>query len=350
MSVSALDFGPTHTGQPAHLYRLANANGMEVDITDVGASIVAVRIPTARGLVDVALGFEEVSGYEHNRHALGGVVGRCAGRIADASFELDGRIYTLTANEGTAALNGGRNMWYERLWEGAIVGRKGERRRGAHADTVIFGLFSPDGDQGFPGDLDIRVTYRLTDSNELRITYDAQPSIPTLVNLTNHVYWNLNGHAAGDVLDHELRVYAEKYTPTGGTNIPTGIAVNVGGTPFDFRLAKAIGRDIAAGQDGYDTNYLLGTKDRTHRAATLASTTTGITMDVYTDMPALQVYTSRRFQADGGKNGAAYGAFAGVALKTQYVPDAIHHEAFQNPMFTPDEPLNSRTTYVFSVC
>jgi len=348
MSVSALDFGPTHAGPPAHLYRLTNAHGMEVDVTDLGASLVAVRVPAADGtLVDVALGYDEVSGYEHNKYALGGTVGRCANRIANASFELDGRTYALTANEGTTTLHGGCDMWFERLWEGAIVGRKGDRRRGSHANTVILGLFSPDGDQGFPGDLDVRVTYRLTDDNELKITYDAQPSIPTLVNLTNHVYWNLNGHDAEDVLDLDLQVYAEKYTPTGGTKIPTGIAVNVGGTPFDFRLAKPVGRDIAANQSGYDTNYLLDTKHRMHKAATLTSSRTGITMDVYTDMPALQVFTSRHFNAQGGKDGVEYGAFAGVALETQFVPDAIHHDAFRDPVFTPDEPLHSSTTYVF---
>ena len=186
MSVHALDFGPTHTGQPAHLYRMRNANGMEVDVTDLGASIVSVRVPNRDGeLVDVALGFDEVDGYEHNGAALGGVVGRCANRIAGAQFSLGGRTYQLTANEGPNTLHGGCDMWYERLWEGAMVGRKGDRRRGSSADTVIFGLFSPDGDQGFPGDVDVRVTYKLTDDNEIKIIYDAQPSLPTFINLTN---------------------------------------------------------------------------------------------------------------------------------------------------------------------
>lgn len=350
MSVHALDFGTTHAGQPTHLYRLRNARGMEVDITDLGASIVSVRIPDEDGaLTDVALGFDDPDRYEHNTHAMGGIVGRYAGRIAGASFELDGRTFELTANEGTNTLHGGCDMWFERLWDAALVGRKGDRRRGSGADTVILGLFSADGDQGFPGDLDVRVTYKLTDDNELTITYDAQPSVPTVINLTNHAYWNLNGHDSGEVLGHLLHVAAETYAPTNSQRIPDGRKVNVGGTPFDFRLPKAIGRDLTGRITNYDHTMLLGSAGRERHVATLTGEKTGIVMDVLTDLPAMQVYTAQKLMAEGAKDGGAYRPYGGIALETQYVPDAMHHPAFDQPVFTPEKPFHSRTTYKFGV-
>ena len=349
MSVRALDFGTTHTGQPTHLYRLTNASGMEVDVSDLGASIVSVRIPTEDGLVDVALGFDEPEHYEHNAHAMGGIVGRYAGRIGGASFELDGRTFELTPNEGANTLHGGRDMWYERLWEGALVGRKGDRRRGSNADTVIFGLCSPDGDQGFPGEVDVRVTYKLTDTNELEITYDAQPSLPTYISLTNHAYWNLNGHDSGEVLGHLLRVAAEQYVPTDGHRIPQGRKVNVGGTPFDFRLLKAVGRDLSDRITNYDHTLLLGSGGTMRHVATLTGEKTAISMDILTDMPALQVYTAQALMTASGKDGAAYQPYGGIALETQYVPDAMHHSAFAQPIFTPEHPFHSCTTHRFSV-
>lgn len=349
MSVHALDFGTTHTGQPTHLYRMRNSNGMEVDVTDLGASIVAVRVPLRDGtLVDVALGYDEVEQYEHNQGALGGVVGRCANRIAGAEFELDGFVHHLVANEGPNTLHGGCDMWYERLWEGAMVGRKGDRRRASGANTVIFGLVSPDGDQGFPGELDVRVTYTLSDDNELSITYDAQPSVTTVVNLTNHVYWNLNGHDSGSIVDHVLHIAAERYTPTAKGNVPDGRRVNVGGTPFDFRLAKPIGRDFTTGFVGYDHNFLLGDGSSLKHVATLVGDKTGIRLDVLTDLPAMQVYTGHHLANDHAKDDASYGPFAGVALETQYVPDAIHHEAFKQPVFSPEDPFHSRTVFALS--
>ncbi len=348
MSVYALDFGTTATGMPVHLYRLKNNAGMEVDITDIGASVVAVRVPRADGsALDVALGFDEPCFYENNSTAQGGIVGRCANRIAGAQFELDGTMHHLTANEGANTLHGGRDMWFERLWEGAIIGRKGDRRRGAGADTVIFGLLSPDGDQGFPGNVDVRVTYTLTDDNELRIAYDAQPSLPTVINLTNHTYWNLNGHNSGTVLDHELQIAAEKYTPGDENKIPDGRTVNVGGTPFDFRLPKAIGRDLGKGINNYDHNFVLGAAGRMRKAATLKGNESGITLDVLTDMPCVLIYTGLELDVPNGKNGAHYKSYTGVAIETQYAPDAIHQPAFAQPVFTPEHPFQSRTVFRF---
>lgn len=350
MSVHALDFGPTHTGQPAHLYRMRNANGMEVDVCDVGASIVSVRVPDKNGtLVDVALGFDEVSRYERDSAAMGGIVGRCTNRIEGASFELDGTTYHLTANEGGNTLHGGRDMWFERLWDGALIGRKGSRRKGANADTVIFGLLSPDGDQGFPGAVDVRVTYKLTDDNELKITYDAQPDLPTVINLTNHAYWNLNGHDSGNVLGHSLHIAAERYTPTGVSKLPDGRKVSVGGTPLDFRLPKRIDRDFTPRFNNYDHNFLLGGNGRLQHAATLVGDKTGISLDIATDLPAIQVYTALELQMEGAKDNATYGPYAGIALETQYTPNAIHHKEYRQPVFSPERPYMSRTILSFGV-
>lgn len=346
LGIITLDFGTTSKGIPTHLYRLTNANGMEVDITDVGASVVAVRVPTGSGeLVDVVLGVDEAEAYEHNPFAVGGVVGRCANRIAGARFEIDGRGYTLSANDNGSALHGGRDMWFERLWEGATIGRKGMRRKGAYADTVIFGLFSPDGDQGFPGAVDVRVTCRLTDANELEVTYDAQPNVRTVINLTNHSYWNLNGHHSGSVLDHTLTIDAEQYTPASPHRIPDGSVAIVDGTPFDFREGKRLGQDLSGAMTNYDHNFVLGDDDKLRHAATLVGDATGIVLDVLTDMPALQVYTAAEISDMAGKDGAVYGAYAAVALETQHAPDAIHHPAFAQPIYSPEEPLHSRTVF-----
>lgn len=350
MSVYALDFGTTRAGMPAHLYRLKNANGVEVDVTDLGASVVAVRVPNKDGeLVDVALGYDEAIQYQKNPFCLGAIVGRCANRIAGAQFELDGKTYRLTANEGPNTLHGGRDMWFQRLWEGATIGKKGDRRRGASADTAIFGLLSPDGDQGFPGAVDVRVTYRLSDENELSVVYDAQPDLKTIINLTNHSYWNLNGHNSGTVLGHTLQVSAERYTPTGEGNIPDGRKVKVAGTPFDFRSAKPLGQDFTSRFDNYDHNFLLGGDKRLKHVATLTGDVSGIRMDMYTDLPALQVYTAKELEVVDAKDGASYGAYSGVALETQFAPDAIHHEAFEQPVFSPESPFHSRTTFKFSI-
>lgn len=350
MSVYALDFGTTHTGIPTHLYRMKNENGMEVDVTDLGASVVSVRIPTKDGsLVDVALGYDEVDRYEHNPFALGGTVGRCANRIAGAQFELDGRLHKLTANEGENTLHGGCNMWFERLWEGATIGRKGDRRRGATADTVTFGLFSPDGDQGFPGDLDVRVTYKLTNENELRITYDAQPSLETIVNLTNHTYWNLNGHSSGDVLEHTMSISANYYTPTDASKITLCEKAAVDGTPLDFRKAKVVGQDVTDQFNNYDHNWLVGDDGSLRHVATLVGDKTGITMEMFTDLPGLQVYTARELNIEDAKDGVTYRPYGGIALESQFTPDAIHHTSFEQPIFTPDEPFQSRTSFKFRV-
>ena len=348
MSVYALDFGTTDSGIPTHLYRLKNSSGMEVDVTDVGASLVAVRVPAKDGsLVDVTLGYDESTRYEHSEWAFGAVVGRVANRIAGAAFQLDGREYQLTANEGPNALHGGCDMWYERLWDGAVIGKKGDRRRGAHADTAIFGLLSPDGDQGFPGELDVRVTYTLTERNELRIVYDAQPALKTLVSITNHAYWNLNGHHSGTVLDHTLQIAAEQYTPTNDQKIPDGRKVNVGGTPFDFRSPKVIGRDFNERFSNYDHNFVAQRGSGIRRIATLVGNETGIEMDVLTDMPAIQVFTARSMRSEGVKGGGNYAGYAGVALETQFSPDAIHHPNFRQPVFSPEQPFHSCTTYCF---
>lgn len=365
MSVTSIPFGESPAGFRAHLYLLSNGS-MTVGVTDLGACLVSCRVPDGRGnSPDVVLGFDNAARYADNLMTLGGLVGRVANRIADARFALDGKTYQLTANNEGNCLHGGRDMWFQRPW--SVESAVGETDQAAA--SVTFVLRSVDGDQGFPGAVDVRVTYRLAKTNKLQVRYCAVPAARTLVNLTCHAYWNLNGHASGAVLGHELEVAASCYTPTDQRLIPTGELAGVAGTPLDLREPRKIGacfREAAgpfAGFDNYDHNFVLdgtaagaaepavgSTAPSEHPAATLAGDASGIRMRVTTTAPGLQVYTASCLGEKHGKDGAHYGPYAGVALETQLFPDAIHHPewpAATDPVFGPDRPFLSSTTFSF---
>lgn len=359
MSVTSIPFSETPVGFHARLYLLSNGS-MTVGVTDLGACLVTCRVPDGQGnSPDVVLGFDNAARYADNPMTLGGLVGRVANRIADARFSLDGQAYQLTGNNEGNCLHGGRDMWFQRPW--SVESASGETD--GVAASVTFALHSADGDQGFPGAVDVRVTYELAKTNKLQVRYAATPSARTLVNLTCHAYWNLNGHASGDVLGHELAVAASRYTPVDQRLIPTGELASVAGTPLDLRAARKIGacfREAAgafAGFDNYDHNFVLdgaaqaaGAAPSEHPAATLVGDASGIRMRVTTTAPGLQVYTASCLDEKHGKDGAAYGPYAGVALETQLFPDAIHHPewpAATDPVFGPDRPFLSSTTFSF---
>jgi aldose 1-epimerase len=285
---------------------------------------------------DVLLGYDGACDYVENGPLFGAIVGRVANRTAGARFELDGSTYRLSANEGPNNNHSGPHMWFHRLWQ----------RVASPADTIAFELVSRRGDQGFPGSLHVSVRYRLTDDNRLEISYEALPSAPTLVNLTCHAYWNLNGHAAGTVLNHTLTLDADSYTPADEALIPTGEIAPVKGTDMDFRE----GRSFVSGLGThYDTNFLV--RDDGHHlrhAARLVGDRTGIAMDVLTNSPGMQVYTGGFLNEQGCKDGACYSAGDGVALETQFPPDAIHHKNFPQPVFTPEVPFRAKTVFAFS--
>ncbi len=335
--LTTLPFGPTPQGTDATLYLLGNDAGMLVGVTDLGANIVCCRVPDGRGsFPDVLLGHSGAPGYIGDGCYLGAIVGRNANRIAGASFEVGGSTYRLAANNGPNNLHSGPHKWSERLWQVA----------GSDDRSVTFVLTSRKGDQGYPGQVQVHVTYRLSPDNRLTVAYHALPSEATIVNLTCHAYWNLNGHAAGDVLGHTLRIAAQSYTPMDG-QIPTGEIARVEGTPYDFRTARRVDACLDQLPSGYDDNFCLDNGGRVCEVARLVGDQTGIWMGVSTDAPGMQVYTADYFDVPRAKDGIHYGAFAGIALETQHYPDAIHHKNFPQPVYTPNRPFKSTTVFSF---
>lgn len=338
------DFGMTSKGEKAKRYTIKNLNGLTAVVTDYGAALVQLLVPDREGTVqDVVLGYDDLRGYEAGDKYFGATVGRVANRIGRASFELNGKTYQLTQNDHQNSLHGGRDYYNQRMWEV-------EEADDSH---VTFLLHSGDGDQGYPGDVDIHVTYTLTDENELRIHYRAVPESDTLLNLTNHSYFNLAGHASGTVLEQQVVIDADAYTRADAESIPTGEIVPVEGTPMDFRVSKPIGQDIEMDYEalilggGYDHNWVLNGSGY-RKVAEMSAEATGIQMEVYTDLPGIQFYTANFLTHEPGKEGAAYDKRAAACFETQYFPDAVHKEHFQGPVVKAGEVYDTVTAYRFT--
>lgn len=340
-----IDFGTTAKGEPAGLYLLKNGNGMEIGVLDFGAILVKVLVPDKDGkLRDVVLGYGDVSGYESGSLYFGATVGRVANRIGGGAFELNKKTYVLTQNDGKNTLHGGTDYYDKRMW-------KVEEADDSH---VSLSLHSPDGDQGFPGAVDIRVTYTLTGDNEVKIHYHAVPEEDTLLNLTNHSYFNLCGHASGTVLDQEVMICADAFTRADAQSIPTGEMVPVEGTPMDFRSRKPIGREIETDYEalrfgqGYDHNWALNGEGE-RLAAAMYADQSGIEMKVYTDLPGMQFYTGNFIEQEKGKEGAVYRKRQAACFESQYFPDAVHKEQFEGPVVKAGEVYDTTTAYQFLV-
>jgi aldose 1-epimerase len=311
-------------GRTVALFTLAGPGGLEATISELGATIVSLRVPGRDGRRDdVVLGFDRVESYAAPGHYLGCVVGRVANRIAAGRFELDGREHSLSINHGRHHLHGGAGGFSRAIWRGEPVGT-------VEAPGVRLALQSPDGEDGYPGAVEVSVVYTLAATandplrGELRMDFTATTDRATIVNLSQHSYWNLAGHDAGTVLDHHLAIAASRYTPADAELIPTGEIVPVAGTVFDLTRPRRIG-DAAGGN--YDVNFVLdGTAGTLRRAANLAHPDSGRSMEVWTTEPGLQLYTGVNLAATGGKGGATYGRHAGLCLETQHFPDSIHHE------------------------
>lgn len=339
MPVVTLPFGSVADGRDAHIYLLSNGHGVRVGVTDVGACLVSAHVPDAHGnLIDVVLAHAGVRGYEHNPMGFGATVGRNANRIAGARFDLDGKECRLTANEGDNSLHSGPDLWFERLWN--LVEAAG--------DHVTFSLRSADGDQGFPGEVVATATYSLSEDDRLTVTYGATTSEPTVINMTNHTYWNLDGHAAGTVLGHELQMHAASYLPVDSENIPTGDPASVEDTPFDLREGRRLEDVLADLPRGYDHNFCLGRDGDLEHVARLTAGRSGIVMDMHTDAPGLQVYMAGWLDDMVGKDGAAYGRFSGIALEPQRWPDTVHHPTWPSSVHSPDHPFSQTTVFAFS--
>lgn len=344
-SVSVRPFGVDHTGQPATLWTL-RSDRLEVDVTDHGATLVAVRAPDAAGsLVDVILGFDDVQGYESaDNQYFGCTTGRVCNRIAKGEFTLDGYRYRLAINNGPNHLHGGAVRSFDKVhWNAEVTAR-------GRAPEIRFTYLSRDGEEGYPGDLQVAVTYRL-DAEGLHITYDATTAARTPVNITNHAYWNLAGQGASTVLDHELWIDAGEYTPTDATLIPTGeiAAVPLG---LDFRQPRAIGMFVGdfdgTGALGYDHNYVLAPGTGVRKVASLRYPPTGRAIEVWTDQPGLQFYSGNFLHGQRGKGGKSYAHRSAICLETQHFPDSVNHANFPSTILEPGQAYHTTTVIRFA--
>ncbi len=335
-------FGKTADGAAVRSYTLKNENGMSAEILTYGGAVRSLCIPVGGQLRDVVLGFDSVADYEKQNKYIGAAIGRVANRIGGASFELGGKIYRLPANDGTSCLHGSAGF-HSRVWEAE-----------AQDDSLVLKFFSPDGEEGFPGNLSVELKYSLTQENVFEYTFSAVSDADTPVILTNHSYFNLEGHASGDVCGHFLCIPAEKITENDTHSVPTGRFLDVEDTPFDFREGRYIGDYIDNEHpqtiigSGYDHNFVLGNSvtENLHAAALLEAG--GLRMVCLTNQPGVQLYTGNYLDGDKGKGGAVYGRRCALCLETQNFPDAVHHDNFPDSILRKGERYLQITQFQFS--
>ncbi|TCD01599.1 aldose epimerase family protein [Pedobacter psychroterrae] len=336
-------------GKKTNLYVLKNKNNMEAAFTNYGGRLVSLLVPDSSGkLVDVVVGFDSVEGFEKSTEPyFGATIGRYGNRIAKGKFSIDGKQYTLATNNGVNTLHGGKKGFQYVVWDAAQP----------NPQTVVFTYLSKDMEEGYPGNLNVKVTYTLTDDNELKMDYEATTDKKTVCNLTNHAFFNLNGEGSGTILNHSLQIYADQYTPVDTTLIPLGKHADVKGTPFDFTTATTIGERIDQANDqlkaggGYDHNYVLnGTKGlgMTH-AATVKGDKSGIVMEIYTQEPGLQFYSGNFMQSKNVfKAGAKDDFRTALALETQHFPDSPNQPSFPSTILNPGQTYKTSSVYKFS--
>lgn len=338
-------FGITKDGKEVFLFSLENKNGVKAEVTNFGANLVSIFVPDKDGNVeDVCLGFDDVAGYEVNPSFFGSVIAPSANRIADASFELHGETYLLKKNNGKNNLHSDEELGaHKRVWD--IT--EGE-------DSVTFTLKNTDGELGFPGNKEFRVTYSLDDENGLKIHYEASSDKDTIINPTNHSYFNLKGHQNGTIEDHKITLLASNYTPADEASIPYGDIVTVEGTPMDLREELVIGEKIDSDFDqlnfavGYDHNWVTDNYNgEVRKIATVKAPGDARVMEVYTDLPGVQFYAGNFIDPQTGKGGVAYGKRSGLCLETQCYPDSIHKPNFPSVVYGPKKSYTSTTIYKF---
>lgn len=338
-------FGKTSKQEEVTTYILKNANGMEAYVLDYGATLLKLLLPNEDGSkTDVVQGFDNVAAYEINEPNFGSTLGRNGNRIGNATFTLNGKEYKLDVNDGKNNLHSGLHGYQKRMWKVT-----------ENADnSITFSIVSPDGDQGFPGEVKVEVTYTLTEDNQLQIHYYAAPKEDTIINMTNHSYFNLEGQDSQSVLEQKVWIDADGFNETTEDLIPTGKILPVEGTPLDFRKETAIGERIEVNYEplrfgnGYDHNFVLNNQGCYRLVAKLISEKTGRTMEVYTDLPGMQMYTANFL--DGtltGKEGVVYKRRSGVCFETQFYPDAPNHDNFPSTVVKAGEVYETTTAYKF---
>jgi aldose 1-epimerase len=349
--IDKTSYGKLPDGREVFQYTLTNAAGVEVRIINYGATVTSIKVPDRNGkMADVVLGYDSLSGYMGGNAYLGAIVGRYGNRINKGKFELDGEEYQVTVNDGTNHLHGGKVGYNKVLWDAKVGSSNG-------TPSLALTYVSPDGEEGYPGTVTLTVTYTLTEANELRIDYEGTTDKPTILNPTHHSYFNLTGNPAETILNHELTINADKFTPVDAGLIPTGAIADVAGTPFDFRKSAKIGLRINDQDEqlqfghGYDHNWVLNNYDRTvHKVVEFYEPLSGRLMEVFTDQPGMQFYSGNFL--DGtirGKGGIMYQHRTGLCLEAQCFPDSPNKANFPSVTLRPGQIYHQRTIYKFSV-
>ena len=348
--ITVESFGTLDDGKAVQLFRLKNRSGMTVEIIDLGGIIVSLEVADVEGVfADVTTGFDIPQSYVEGAGYMGAIIGRYANRISDGKFSIDGVQYSLAQNNGDNSIHGGLDGFDKKIWNAEYVTNLNEVR-------LILTTFSSDGEEGYPGRVDATVVYTLNDKNQLVIDYSAFTDKPTVINLTNHAYFNLDGHGAGSILNHEITIHADHYTPVDSESIPTGAIEDVSETPLDFRIAKTIGEDIESGHQqiqfgsGFDHNFVINqaNPEALTLAAEVYSPASGRVMNVYTDQPGVQFYTGNFLNGSLiGKGGAVYDSRQAFCLETQHFPDSPNRPNFPSTVLRPGERLEKRTIFEF---
>jgi aldose 1-epimerase len=343
----AANFQKEIAGKKTDLYYLKNKNGVQAAITSFGGRLVSLLVPDKKGnMTDVVVGFDSLGTYQVAGDFYGATIGRYGNRIGKATFILEGKTYTLPANNGPNTLHGGKEGFDGKVFDA--------KQLNGHALEISY--LSKDNEQGFPGNLKVKVVYDLLDDNSLKISYEATTDKPTVVNLTNHAYWNLNGCGSGTILNHSLQIDADAYTPVDTTLIPTGKITPIAGTPFDFRTATTIGARIEQKDEqlkngkGYDHNYVLNQHDINKSITTLVGDVSDIQMDVYTTEPGIQFYSGNFMAGKYVLKGGSKNDFrTGLCLETQHYPDSPNKPAFPTTELKPGQTYSTTSIYKFTV-
>lgn len=350
VSIKQEKFGVTKDKQVVTKYTLRNQNGMEVSLLNLGAVIYEIIAPDKEGnFENIVLGFDNVADYEVNIPAFGAVLGRYANRISNAAFTLNGKEYKLEQNDETNCLHGGTLRFEHCMYQA-------ECTQGETENSVSFTRISPNMEQGFPGNLTVTITYTLNDANELMLEYYAVSDEDTIINMTNHCYFNIGqgGHRCKDVLEQELQIFADAYTPVNDILVPTGEIRSVEGTALDFREVHTIGERIGVPKEddsiveGYDHNFVLNhAKEEIAKAAVCYDKFSGRIMEVYTDCPGLQVYTSVQLDEPNGREGIHYGVSRGICFETQNFPNAVNIDSFPSAVLRAGDEYETVTIFRF---